>query len=99
VSARLANVVFARTTGKPERGRIAIRRFRFPSRLYFLLFSPAVWVPMYALACAFFSFSDENVMSEVEIAGRGQLDVLKVRIEFVVLRNKAININKIRIKN
>lgn len=67
--------------------------FAFPRGYIFFFFPHAVWMPMYALACAFFSFSDENVMSEVEIAGRGPLDVLKVRMEFVVLRNEAININ------
>jgi len=45
------------------------------------------------LRVLFFSFSDENVMSEVEIAGWESPDALEVRMKFAVLRNEAININ------
>lgn len=48
----------------------AIRRFRFPSRLYFFFpaaIPVAACVRARARAC-FFLFPDENVMSEVEIA-------------------------------
>lgn len=68
----------------PNADEFAIRRSRFPSRLYFLLFFPRLGAHIYALSCAFFSFPDENVMSEVEIAGRGPLDALKVRMEFAL---------------
>lgn len=68
--------------------------FAFPRGYIFFFFFPRGSVPVYMRSrLLFFSFFDENVMSEVEIAGRGPSNALKVRMEFAVLRNKAININ------
>lgn len=95
MSARLANVVFARVTGK-SRIRI-LGRERDSSSISFsltVIFCRDTRSASYmrAFVC-FFLFPDENVMSEMEIAEWGPSRVLEARMEFGVLRNEAININ------
>lgn len=74
MSARLANVVFTRTTGggkAPGRGTNRDLSISLSLAVIFssFFFPPRLGARVHALLRAF--FSDENVMSEVEIAGRG----------------------------
>lgn len=103
MSARVGERCFRMNNGgEPERRTNRdFCRSRFPSQLYSLPFFPPApsrrcdstpCTCALARACFFFSFPDENVMSEVEIAGRGTAR----RVEGangIVLRNEAININ------
>lgn len=81
MSARLANVVFARTMAKLHRPRIRTQFVDFALPRGYIFSRLDLYVQVSVRVCVFF-FPDENVISEMGIARRGSFRALKVRMTF-----------------